>query len=1021
MRKNNKPFIRLDMLVTVGAENAPVNPILVGSQSWYAWLADQQGFTYEGVAGHFNARRELRRGIGYWYGYRRREGKLRKVYLGKSVELTQECLEQASALLAGQIPFKRLLSNDNHDALITAVSMQSHETISPSLDLAEMPYLSLTKVKPPVLPQTFIPRPRLTQKINLPVTIICAPSGFGISTMVNEWRQSCGMPVAWVTLDQDDNHPLRFWLTVVTALQSVNPSFGQGWLSLLRTSSPTTISKVVVNLTNDMVKITDSPNTSQWIGLVLDHYHHIQNTEIHTSLQLLLDHIPQKLKLVIAGRTMPPFAISYLRAKGRLIELDIDDLRFTPEEGIEFLRQNTPGQPLAYGDMQTLIKRTEGWITGLVLATSALTQQEDRSKFMETFTGAHSLLREYFTESVLHQQSSEMQVFLIKTSILKHLTGPLCDAVTGQKSGAEVLDHLWEEKLFLERFEQPDWYRYHDLFAEMLQTQLQEQYPTEIRRLHRKAAKWYRARNAPVDAVFHLLASEDWEDAAALIESVALHELEQLGEDSRLLRWLQQLPEIVVQKHKTLLAVYIRLARITLPSTEVDNFLTRIEKNITYTSAEKQTSEMQETLAEIHRIRGLWATNNLETSEIPIGGEHDTEWQMLNDILQCYRDYRRDLIRAEEKTSALYETAQTRHHLYAILMAGGGCANLALSQGYLRRSEQLAQQVLRQAYELSGKLPEPASIALAALSGVYFMRNQVGQADQLLIRANEVDPNPASTNQPVTIAILRAKIQSAQGDNDAAFTTIQAIRELHTQRPSSIWLDQDLMAYQELFRLRQGDLSSAERLLSEAGEIELSPFSALVRAEILIEQNRSVAAEDIVNHFLNKYPDGFYMLPVMKARVILAIALFEQRKINQSRQVMAEAARLAAPEFFIRPFLDFGPKIVSLLSLVLHTENLNSGTQSFLKGILAMLGQENGAPKIYPRDEPAALAIAASISIRERQILQLICAGLSNREIAAQCSVSASTVKTHLENIYRKIGVSSRTQAIAQAQALGLV
>lgn len=389
--------------------------------------------------------------------------------------------------------------------------------------------------------------------------------------------------------------------------------------------------------------------------------------------------------------------------------------------------------------------------------------------------------------------------------------------------------------------------------------------------------------------------------------------------------------------------------------------------------------------------------------------------------IQCYRDCRRDVIRAEAKASALYESAKAARHLYGILVAGGGLANLALSQGHLRRSEQIANEVLRQALELCGRFPEPASIALAALSNVHFLRNQLTQAHQLLVRATEVDPNPYSTNEAVTIAILRAKIESARGDNEAATATIQAAWDLHTRRPSSIWCDQDLIAYQALFRFRQGDMASAERLLSEGGEIERNPFAALVRAEILVEQDRNVAAEEIVRRLLRKYPHGAYLLPTMRARVILAIALFNQRKVNQARQAMAKAARLAAPEFFRRPFLDYGNRIAPLLSLALHTASLNAGTRAFLKGALATLGYSERAPEAESAGESTALAMAASISPREQEVLQLLSAGLSNREIAARLCISASTVKTHLENIYFKLGVTSRTQALAQAHALRLL
>lgn len=998
----DKPLVRNNLLLVTGGDPGVASPVPLGTPQWYAWLADHSSFVFEGSAGRLNARREVRRGGEYWYAYRRRGGKLYKTYLGRAQDLTQARLEQASARLAGQTPLEQLSSQVDSASLTALRDRQNVAGAETDLSL-----LPMTRVQPPPLPRQLIARPRLTQRISAPVTLVCAPSGFGKSTLLNEWRKSCGMPVAWVALDADDNHPLRFWSKVVTALQTVNPSLGQSWLALARASLTPALSTVVVNLTNDIVRVTDEPIASQGLGLVLDNYHHIQNTEIHTSLQTLLEHIPRTLKLAVASNTKPPLALGYLTAKGMVVELGTDDLRFTLEEGVEFLLQYTPGPKLAYSDMQALVKRTEGWITGLVLATCALTQQDDRARFVETL-GAHPPIREFFTESALHGQPWEVHTFLLKTSLLKHLTGLLCDAVVAQSGSGEMLARLFGENLFLERLGESDWYRYHDLFAETLRARLHEQFPAQVPGLHLKAAQWYQEQDDPTSAIHHLLAGKAWEEAAALIENAALRELEQFGEDSRLLRWLQQLPEAVVQQNKALLAVYIRLASIALQPAEVESLLARIESEKTGAG-------------EIQKIRRLWVKNDQEASELSADGD-DAAWQMLNGILQCYRDYRRDLVRAEARASAIYETAKARRHLYAILMAGGGCADLALSRGHLRQSEQIANEVLRQALELRGKLPEPASIAITALGNVHFMRNQLTQAHQLLVRATEVNPNPASTNDTVMIAVLRAKTQSAQGDNEAAFATIQAARELHARRPSSIWLEQDLIAYQELFRMRQGDLASAERLLGEGGEVEANPFSALVRAEILIEQRRNVAAEEILRHLLKRYPQGSYLLPIMRARVILAMSLLDQGKVNQARQVMAKAARLAAPEFFIRPFLDYGNRIASLLSLVLHTVNLNAGARSFLKGVLTMLGHDaRGLQEISLEDEPMALAIAASISPREQQVLRLLSAGLSNRQIAARFSISASTVKTHLENIYHKLGVSSRTQAIAQAHALKLL
>lgn len=309
---------------------------------------------------------------------------------------------------------------------------------------------------------------------------------------------------------------------------------------------------------------------------------------------------------------------------------------------------------------------------------------------------------------------------------------------------------------------------------------------------------------------------------------------------------------------------------------------------------------------------------------------------------------------------------------------------------------------------------------MTTLSGVYFERNQLAQANQLLERAIEVDPNPIGTYEPIIMALLRAKMQSIQGDNEAAFATIQTIRDLYSHGASNILLDQDLIAYQALFRLQQKDLTAAEQKLSEGWEIEASPFSAFVKASILEEQTRHIAAEEILRNLLEQYPHGFYWVPTLRVLAKLSLILFEQNKVNEASQIMAEAARLAAPEYFVRPFILSGPNVASLLSVVLHTENLNEGTRSFLKGVLTMLGYADGLQNILPRDESVILAISESITTRERQILRLLGASLSNQEIADQCVISASTVKTHLENIYRKLGVKNRIEAVEQARMLDL-
>jgi LuxR family maltose regulon positive regulatory protein len=978
-------------------------------------------FVFHGNAGHLTARRETRRGAPYWYGYRWRVGKLAKAYLGKSVELTQERLEQACARLAGQNSHSLLSPQSDSAEWMVALNHSPTTTkVSAERPEAGLSYLPLTKVRPPALPPKLVARPRLTQRISRPSTLLIAPSGFGKSTLLNEWRQTCGIPVAWVSLDADDNQPLRFWSMVTAALQTVYPNLGQDLPTPLRRPSSTDLNEIVIGLTNAIVRASDAPDAPPRRGLVLDDYHHIHNKEIHASLQTWLEYLPSTLQLIISSHIQPPLDWGRLRARGMVAELGAEDLRFTLEEGIGYLSQHTESRPLAYSDMQTIIKRTEGWVAGLTLATLALNRTGD-PQTLETFDGTHTYLHDFFIESILDRQPPSVQEFLLETAILKHLTGALCDAVTGRSDGAEMLSYLWRENLFLVRMEEPDWYRYHDLFAETLCSQLQRQLAAGIPRLHRRAAEWYRTQNAPDDAVYHLLAIEAWEEAASLIEDMVLRELEQFGDYSRLLRWLRQLPETVVQQHKTLLRVYVRVAAMDLSRIEVKQILARVETSITRKSATEQTADEQSVLAEIQRIRQIWLEGDEELVTLSRVDVHDDVWQMLDGIVTYARYIRRDSEKAETVARELYEMARARSHLYMMLIAGGGLVYHMALRGYLRRGEKIAREALHQAITQRGKLPESASVALTMLSRVYYERNQLAQAHQLLLRAAEVDPNPTSSNMPIMQAMQRAKIEFAQGDALAALATIQAARELQAKHPAGVYREKDLIAYQAWFGVRQGDYAGAERLLSETSENEPHAFADLVRAELLLEQDQAAAAADILRDLIDRYPQGLYLEPILGARVLLALALFEQHQVNQARQVMTEAVRLACSEDFIRPFLDYGSSSTPLLTLVLHTSNLTSKAQSFVKQLVRLLVDTGGARKPLPKAELTSLSTAASITAREQQVLQLVTSGLTNREIATQLSFAESTVKTHLKNIYRKLGVRSRTRAVMQAQALKLV
>ncbi len=367
--------------------------------------------------------------------------------------------------------------------------------------------LLATKLRTPRPRIGSVPRPRLVQRLRAGVerelVLVCAPAGFGKTSLLADWVGTDRRAVAWLSLDEDDNDPVRFWRHVIAALDGVRPGLADRMGALVTGGASTSLDTAVTALVNELAAASED------VLLVVDDYHLITAAEVHRSLQFLLDHLPPALHLVLASRSDPPLPLARLRARGQLTEVRSGELRFTPTESAELLRRAI-AQDLPDVVVAALGERTEGWAAGLQLAALSLQGRDDISRFVEEFSGSHRFVLDYLTQEVLERQSEELRTFLLETSILERLSGSLCDAVVGCTNSQQTLESVERASLFLIPLdEERHWWRYHNLFADLLRANLRRLYPARVPELHRAAASWYEGHGLPADAIRHALAAGD--------------------------------------------------------------------------------------------------------------------------------------------------------------------------------------------------------------------------------------------------------------------------------------------------------------------------------------------------------------------------------------------------------------------------------------------------------------------------------------------------------------------------------
>jgi len=906
------------------------------------------------------------------------------------------------------------------------------------------PLLQTKLYIPSPLPE-LVPRPGLIERLNAgprsgrKLTLISAPAGFGKTTLVSEWVDHLRLDaakenqienrVAWLSLDESDNDPTRFLTYFVAALQTLEArqepagNIGQGALSALQSPQPPPIEGILTALINEIAAVPDR------IILVLDDYHLIEAQPIHDALTFLLRRLPPHMHLVIATRDDPHLPLARLRARGQLTELRATDLRFASSEAAEFLNQ-VMSLDLSAEDIAALETRTEGWIAGLQLAAISMQGRKDVTGFIQSFTGSHHFVLDYLVEEVLEQQSEGIQDFLLRTSVLDRMTSSLCDAVTGQDNGRATLEMLERANLFIVPLDtERHWYRYHHLFADLLRQRLRQIQPEQLPILHIRAGEWFTHQGLSREAVKHSLAAGDYPSAAELIRAIAIDIMQQ-GEHTTVVGWINALPEGLVKEQPYLSVLHAWALQLTgqLETAQVR----LIDAENALDCLKYQDGE------DVEAIHGL--VHSRRAYQTFMIGEHDKTISYAHQALDQLPETA-VLIRAQ---TALFLGVAYRHRgqfqaaldiyneILPITQRMGGnsiavlcylhLGDLYMEMAQLHRAKEVYKEGLKFTERHTGCPEMPFSgYVYVGIGRVLRQWNQLENAYRSTAKGLALCRDWNMAEILALSCIELAYIRQALGNDEQAYASIQeAIRIFDGFSP---WGSKYAAAHQAKLDLARGDVDAAVRWaqandLDPDGDFEFHRENEYVAlARVFIAQKRFKEAHALVERIYRIAQEIGKRQTEFEGLILLALVFSIQGETDQALVHLEKALTIGEPEGFIRIFVDEGPPMARLLYKAL-TRGI---APDYVRQLLAAFPIAEPEQADSPKTQAPESDLIEPLSERELEVLELLAEGLTNREIASRLFLALNTVKAHSSNIYGKLGVHSRTQAVARARALGLL
>ncbi len=879
---------------------------------------------------------------------------------------------------------------------------------------------------------------RMKASVNHPLTLICAPAGYGKTTLLSEWIPQNEHCVTWLSLDEGDNDPARFWRYFLAAVQTLNPELCQDAQQLLESPDGPQIEVMLMLAINELAAL------DYRFSHVFDDYHLIDNPAIDESLTYLIEHLPSNVNLVIATRRDPALPLARWRARGQLEEIRSADLRFTKGEVTAFFNQSMK-LDLSAPEIAALETRTEGWVAGLQLVALSIKDQDDRSRFIAAFTGSHRFIVDYLVEEVLSRQPEAVRQFLLSTSILKRLNGSLCNALTGRSDSKAILDGLEQANLFVVPLDDHrGWYRYHHLFAEVLLARLRKQEPERVTSLHQLASEWYEANNAYDQSIHHALGGGDIRRAAGLIEGERWAMLGR-GEVNTLLSWLDQLPVEVVDGNPSLSLAYAWIFTILRRMDSIEPRLQAAEAALEANASKNSTGSttIEDTLrGEIATLRAEIAIDQSNyVRAIALCRNALSLLPVENSQLRGFASYflghgERQLGHITKARQAYLEASAfglQADNLLIALHALSNLSNVQIVMGQLREAAKTCQRITQITSERGREAWPVAGLAYYGLSRLYYEWNDLEAALRYSNSGVEAGHRGGLTGFEFYSHKMLAYTLQAQGDPDGAERELRKIAALSEQehRPVHTTI---AGAWEARLRLRQGRLDLAVRWAERCGLHEddaVLPYALeveyLALARVLIAQGRSKAVLELLARLLQAAESDGRTGSQIEILMVQALARQVHGDHAGAMQALGSALLLAEPESYVRMFVDENEPMRTLLEAFCKEIAGGAATDSRILAYAERLLSVLAPPKTestatYTGVHPStASQVVEPLSERELEVLSLISAGLTNQEIAAQLVIALSTVKSHINSLYGKLGTHRRAQAVVIARELDLL